>query len=258
MTNLALITGASSGLGREFARIHAAKGGDLIITARRAAQLDALKRELEAAHGVAVHVLTADLSKASEAEALYASVKAIGTPDVLINNAGIGGGGEHLGRDLSAELGMIELNVTSLVTLTHHIAKDMVARGSGQILNVGSTAGFIPGPMQAIYFATKAFVNSYSQALAQELDGKGVTVTVLTPGYVETEFADAAALRDTAMVKQGGASAPAVAKIGYDAMQRGTLVAFNDWKLKAMFNWIIPFLPRKMLLKFAQQSQSAA
>lgn len=258
MTNLALITGASSGLGREFARIHAAKGGDLIITARRAAQLDALKKELEAAHGITVHVLTADLSKPGEADVLYTQVAAVGTPDILINNAGIGGGGKHLDRDLSAEHAMIELNVSSLVTLTHRIAKDMVARGSGKILNVGSTAGFLPGPMQAIYFATKAFVNSYSQALAQELEGTGVTVTVLTPGYVETEFADAGNLRDTAMVKQGGASAHDVSKIGYDAMMRGTLVAFNDWKLKAMFNWVIPFLPRKTLLKFAQQSQSAA
>ena len=151
---------------------------------------------------------------------------------------------------------MVDLNVKSLVSLTHLFGADMVAQGGGKILQVGSTAGFVPGPNQAVYFATKAFVNSFSQAVDQELRKKGVTSTVLCPGYVETGFASAADLQGTEMVKSGGATPDSVAKIGYDAMLKGKLVAINELKLKVMLEWIAPLLPRRMMLKNVEKSQS--
>lgn len=257
MSNTALITGASSGIGKELARYHASLGGDLILTARREAELNTLKAELETAHGIAAHVFTLDLGAAGGADAL---IKAVGDAglrvDVLINNAGFGGHGVHIERDIANEQAMIDLNISSLVTLTHAFGGQMAAQGGGKILNVGSTAGFIPGPNQAVYFATKAFVNSFSQAIDQELNAQGVTCTVLAPGYVETEFAQAANLEGTQMVSAGGATAASVAKHGYDAMLAGKLVTINDPKLSFMLNWLTPLLPRRMVLKMIQKTQS--
>lgn len=257
MANTALITGASSGIGYEFARYHASKGGDLVITARRRDPLEALKAELEGKHGVTVHVIVLDLGAPGGADKLYEAVKELGVDiKVLINNAGFGGHGIFVERDAAAEQAMIDLNISALVRLTHRIANDMVASGGGKILNVGSTAGFAPGPNQAIYFATKAFVNSFSQAIDQELRDKGVTSTVLAPGYVETEFAKAANLEGTNMVKGGGASAADVAKHGYDAMMGGELLTINNKRLSFMLNWIVPLMPRRLALKTIAQSQS--
>lgn len=257
MSNTALITGASSGIGQELARYHAALGGDLILTARRAALLDALKTELEAKHGITAHVFALDLGAKDGAEALIKAVGDAGlTVDILINNAGFGGNGIHIERARATELAMIDLNISALVTLTHAFGGQMVANGGGKILNVGSTAGFIPGPNHAVYFATKAFVNSFSQAIDQELRDKGVTCTVLAPGYVETEFAQAAKLENTEMVKAGGATAASVAKHGYDAMLAGKLVTINDTKLNFLLNWITPLLPRRAVLKMIQKTQT--
>ena len=256
MTNTALITGASAGIGTEFARYHASLGGDLVITARRKATLTALKKELETAHGVKVHVIPADLGKPGGAKTLYDAVKKVGIQiDILINNAGFGEQGLHTDHDLSRELGMIDLNIKSLVELSHSFARDMIAQGGGKILNVGSTAGMMPGPNQAVYFATKAFVNSYSQAIDEELRDKGITCTALVPGYVETEFAAVAGLEGVPMAKNG-ATASSVAKVGYDGMLKGKLVVFNELKLKIALNWIIPFLPRRMVLLMMRKMQS--
>lgn len=257
MSNTALITGASSGIGMEFARYHAAKGGDVIVTARREDTLNALKSELEQKHGVKVHVFALDLGAEGGAEALYQQVKAAGLKvDILINNAGFGGQGVHIDRPLKDELGMIDLNVKALVALTHLAAADMVAQGGGKILQVGSTAGFMPGPNQAVYFATKAFVKSFSEAIDQELRPRGVTSTVLAPGYVETEFAQAANLEGTKLVSGGGKTPASVAKHGYDAMMRGDLVTVNERGLGFMVNWVIPFLPRRQVLKMVQNMQA--
>ncbi|MEM6461000.1 MAG: SDR family oxidoreductase [Pseudomonadota bacterium] len=257
MSNTALITGASSGIGKEFARYHAAKGGDLILVARREDALNALKAELEAAHKITAHVHALDLGTDGAPEALFETVKADGHQvDILINNAGFGGHGVHIDRDLSAEQAMIDLNIKALVALTHHFAKDMAARGNGKILNVGSTAGFMPGPQQAVYFATKAFVNSYSQAIDQELRDKGVTCSVLAPGYVETEFAQAANLEGAGFIKNGGANAKDVAQFGYDEMMRGALVSINERRLSFMLNWLTPLFPRRLVLNMVDKMQS--
>ena len=257
MSDIALVTGASSGIGEELARLHAAKGGDVILVARREDQLNALKAEIEGEHGVAAHVIAMDLGAPDAAKALYDKVRAAGLDvDVLINNAGFGGQGRFIERDLSRDLAMIDLNVQTLVSLCHLFGADMAARGAGRILNVGSTAGFMPGPLQATYFATKAFVNSFSQALDQELRPQGVTVTVLAPGYVKTEFAQVADLEGTGLVAQGGASARSVARHGYDAMRRGELITVNETMLGLMVNWVIPVAPRRMVLKMVEKMQT--
>ncbi|QUJ76998.1 SDR family oxidoreductase [Sulfitobacter albidus] len=256
MANLALITGASSGIGAEFARYHARRGGDVILTARSADKLDALAEELREAHGITAHVFAVDLGAPGGADDLAAKVDAAGLEvEILINNAGFGGQGAHVDRDLDDERAMIDLNVTALVTLCHHFGGRMAARGKGRILNVSSTAGFMPGPLQAIYFATKAFVKSFSEALDQELRPKGVTVTLLAPGYVETGFADRADLHGTGLVKGGGKSAKSVAKHGYDAMRRGALVTVNEGPLGFMVDWVIPLLPRRAVLKMVERMQ---
>lgn len=255
MSNTALITGASAGIGAEFARYHASRGGDLIITARRADALNALKAELEAAHGISVTVIACDLGAADGAETIYRATK--GTRiDVLINNAGFGGHGKFIERPLLSDLGMIDLNVKALVSLCHKIGNDMAANGGGRILNVSSSAAHMPGPLQATYFATKAFVSSFSIALAEELSDKGVTVTALEPGYVETEFAATANLEGTALTKSG-ATAASVAKCGYDAMLAGRYTAVNDWKLAVQLK-LMPLLPMNLKLKFIRKMQEKA
>jgi hypothetical protein len=256
MPQTALITGASSGIGAEFARYHARKGGDLVLTARSEGKLRALAAELEAAHGITAHVFALDLGAADGAQALIAKIAEAGlTIDILINNAGFGGQGRHIDRSLAEELSMIDLNVKALVTLCHHFSREMALRARGRILNVGSTAGFMPGPLQAVYFATKSFVQSFSQALDQEMRPQGVTVTLLAPGYVRTGFADRADLHGTNLVKGGGKSAASVAKHGYDAMSRGVLVTVNEGPLGFMVNWIIPLLPRRAALAMIERMQ---
>jgi short-subunit dehydrogenase len=257
MTNLALITGASSGIGREFARIHAQRGGHLIIVARRKDQLEALKSELEAAHRVSVRVIAADLTDAAAVKDLCDSLRGQRI-EVLINNAGFGGQGSHVDRELEKELSMVDLNVKALVTLCHDIGGQMAQRGEGRILNVGSTAGMMPGPMQNVYFATKAFVRSYSMALAEELRSSGVTVTVLAPGYVETEFADTADLRGTPLVKGGGKTPKSVATFGYDQMMAGRLHVINEGMLSFALNWVIPLMPHRLVLGIARRMQTKA
>ncbi len=250
---LALITGASAGIGKEFARYHAGLGGDVIIVARREEALHKLAAELVSKHGVKAHVFAADLGTVEGTTALYNAVKAKGHDiDILINNAGFGFHGLFQEADLSRNLAMVDLNIKSLVTLTHLVLQDMVAKRSGKILHVGSTAGMIPGPFQATYHATKAFVNSFSLALSEELRDKGITSTVLTPGPVATEFFDVADMKDAKGVQGKMPSAASVAKIGYDGMMAGKLVVFNDPKLRFLLEWVVPFLPRKMVLKIGR------
>ena len=257
MPNTALITGASSGIGRAFAQYHAEKGGDLIITARRATELDTLKAGIVTAHDVTVTSIPLDLGTSDGPQQLYDAVKATGhNVDILINNAGFGGHGTFVERPLTDDLAMIDLNIKSLVALTHLVAQDMVIQGGGKILNVSSTAAYMPGPLQATYFATKAYVSSFSQALAEELKDKGVTVTALEPGYVDTEFAARANLAGTQLVSGKAATPYSVAKYGYDAMERAALRAINDRGLRFMMNWIMPWLPRKIVLRIVRKMQA--
>ncbi|WP_439102612.1 SDR family NAD(P)-dependent oxidoreductase [Congregibacter sp.] len=254
MTNTALITGASAGIGEELARVHAENGGDLVLVARRKARLESLANELRADHGVQVHVIVADLEKSGAAKKLMAQVDALGVAiDVLINNAGFGGHGKFHESGLERDQRMMQLNMVALTELSYYFAQGMVERGQGRILNVGSSAGFLPGPLQAVYYASKAYVNSFSQAIANELQGTGVTVTVLCPGPVATEFQAAGDL-DGVKGFDLAADARSVAECGYRAMERGELLAINDRKIRVFLEGLLPFLPRKGVLWMSRKS----
>jgi hypothetical protein len=174
----AVVTGASSGIGAELARIHAAHGGSLVMIARRREKLEALKAELEKTYGIAAYVLVQDLTEAGAAQQVHDHVRSLGLAvDVLVNNAGFGYWGPFHEQDWSVNEAMIKVNILALAALTRVFVPDMVARGHGRVLNVASMAGFVPGPLHAVYYASKAFVVSFSEALANELAGTGVTVT---------------------------------------------------------------------------------
>jgi short-subunit dehydrogenase len=257
MTKLALVTGASEGIGKSLARYHAKKGGDLIITARHKDSLDATKAEIEEEFGVKVHVITSDLSQVDGAQKLYDEVKKQQLEiDYLINNAGFGGQGSILERKLEDDVNMIMVNVVAYVTLTHLFAKEMADRRGGKILSVGSIAGFMPGPNQAVYYASKAFINSFSQAVNQELKSKGVTATVVCPGLVDTALISKAGLDQTKVTMVGTSTAESVARIGYDAMIAEKLVTFDEYRTLFLFEYVVPFLPRRLVLALAQYMQA--
>lgn len=217
-----VVTGASSGLGASFARLAAQDGHDVVLVARRREQLEQLAAQLTAEHGVETHVIAQDLSAPGGAEAVWNEIVQRGiTVDQLINNAGVGTNGAFATADTERELAMVSLNVNALVHLTKLALPGMIERKSGRILNVSSTAGFLPGPFMAGYYATKAFVTSFSQALSYELKGSGVTVTVLCPGPTATEFAGTAGVAGSRLFAMGTMTADKVAKLGYRGMQRG-------------------------------------
>lgn len=250
----ALITGASSGIGMELAKIHASEGGHLVLVARGEDVLNTLKTELESSYGVNVTVLAEDLSVPGAARRVFDRAQQAGVEvDILINNAGFGGHGQFYQRNLEAEHSMMQVNMIALTELTHLFVQPMVKKQRGKILNVSSTASFIPGPLQAVYYATKAFVTSFSQALAEELKDLNISVTALCPGAVKTGFAKAGDLEGVEIFKRGK-SAQSVAQCGYDAMQKGELLAFNEGGLKFLLNWVIPFLPRRVILSMSRQS----
>ncbi|MBF0803409.1 MULTISPECIES: SDR family oxidoreductase [unclassified Neisseria] len=254
MKHTALITGASNGIGLELARIHAERGGGLVLVARSQNKLEQLAQELRTQYGSNVTVIAQDLAAPQAAQAVFAQTEQAGIQvDILINNAGFGGHGRFFERELAKEQQMIQLNITALTELTHLYLQDMVARRSGKILNVSSTASFMPGPLQAVYYASKAYVTSFSQALAEEVREFGVTVTALCPGAVATGFVDAGGLQDVGAWKNAK-SAQSVAEYGYRAMEKGELVAFNEGKLKFALEWIIPLLPRKTVLKMSRKA----
>ena len=257
-THTALITGASNGIGLELARIHANRGGNLVIVARSEDKLQTLKNELQSQYGVSVEVIAADLSKKGAAKTIYDQTDSLGlTVDVLINNAGFGGHALFHEQDESVINSMMQVNMAALTELTRLYLSGMVARKTGKILNVSSTASFLPGPLQAVYYATKAYVTSFSQAIAEEVKDSGVTVTALCPGAVATGFVEAGNL-DGVDVWKNAKTPESVAQCGYKAMEKGQLVAFNEGGLKFMLEWLIPFLPRKAVLKMSRQSMEKA
>lgn len=257
MKNTALITGASSGIGKELARIHAAKGGDLILVARRIELLNSLKEELVEKYKVTVQVIQKDLSVLGSSQAVYDEVTQNGWQvDYLFNNAGFGGKGAFLDRDLEADVEMVRLNVMALLKLTHLFGKDMKARGKGKILQTASTAGFLPGPYQNTYFATKAFVVSHTQGLAHELKGTGVTVTALCPGPVDTEFAQVAGFGGSQMF-DGAASAYKTALKGYNSMEKGKVICISDFKFTFLIKGLLPFMPSSITAAIIAKMQQS-
>lgn len=222
MKQTALITGASAGLGRDFARLFAADGHDVILVARRRDRLEELAGELTQAHGTTATVIDADLAQPDAARRIHEEVERRGLAvDFLVNNAGFGGTGAFAETAEGRDAGMIQVNVTALVELTHQFLPAMVQRGRGRVLNIGSTAGFQPGPFMATYYASKAFVNSFTEALAFELNGTGVTATLSCPGATETEFAGHAGNAESLLFRLGAANSATVAHGAYRAMMAG-------------------------------------
>jgi hypothetical protein len=249
----ALITGASSGIGAELARLCAAGGYDVVLVARQQAALDKLASALSREHGVSARALVADLAEPAAARAVFASAGAV---DILINNAGFGLRGAYSETDWEAEARMIRVNVTALAHLTKLYLPGMIARRSGRILNVASTAAFVPGPFMAVYYASKAFALSFSLAVANEAEGTGVTVTALCPGPTRTNFFEAGGIGKTNLGKVPSMSAAEVARAGYDAMMEGKpeviAGARNRWTIRGA-----RFLPRPMLAKIARRLNSS-
>jgi hypothetical protein len=253
MKNVALITGASSGIGKELARIHASRGGDMVIVARREKELKELKNELEANYKVKVKVIAKDLSKPEAASEIYQAVISDNIRvEYLINNAGFGGHGAFHERKWTNNEAMINVNIMSLTALTRMFLPDMVRTNSGKILNVSSTAGFIPGPFQAVYNATKAYVNSFSQAIAEELRDTNITVTALCPSATETGFQSASNMEGIEIFKKAD-SAYDVALGGYNAMMKGKLMEFSRTGDGLALKFVLPLLPAKSVLKISKR-----
>jgi uncharacterized protein len=253
----ALITGASSGIGEALTRALAAEHHDLVLVARSEPALRHLADELTTAHGVAVQVVAADLSLAGAAAALVAALDGRHI-DVLVNNAGFGDYGPFHESDPAKVSQMIALNVATLTDLTRALLPSMVASGSGRVLNVASTAAFMPGPLMAVYYATKAYVLSFSEAIADELRDTGVTVTALCPGPVATGFQAGADMGQSKLVKgKQLMTADECARLAITGMNKGKPVVITGTmnKLQAMSP---RFLPRRMVPSMVRKAQAPA
>ena len=258
MQSWTLITGASEGLGVEFARIAAREGRNLILTARSEDKLNALADELRGQAGDIV-VIRADLNELTQAEDLWQQASAHRRIDVLANNAGLGSHGDFAdGQNWSREVTSINVNITALSYLMKMAVSHMRGHGGGRIMNVASVAGFMPGPNMAVYHATKAYVLSLSEAVAEELRGSGVTVTAVCPGATATSFFDAADMHGVALLKMGHTmSARKVAEIGWAGTMKGRRVVVTGL-LNKLFafsprlapRWMTTFITSKVMGKF--------
>jgi short-subunit dehydrogenase len=245
--SVALITGASAGLGEQFAHLFARDGHDVVLVSRSQARLEAIAERLRF-HQVKTHVLAEDLSKPGAAARVFERVKAKGLEvGYLVNNAGYGSTGPFLDLPVEGEVEMVELNCATLLELCHRFGQPMRERKAGRILNIASTAGFQPGPFMATYYATKAFVVSFSEALAHELQGSGVTVTCHCPGATATEFAGRAGNDKSRLFQRPGVAKPEdVAAHAYEAMMQGEVLSVHG-----LLNWVamqsVRFSPRAVI-----------
>jgi len=245
----ALITGASSGIGLELARIFAREGYRVVLIARNQKRLEQIAQELRPAEAQAIAI---DLSLPDAPEEIFRTVPKV---DVLVNNAGFGLFGKFVEKGLAEELNMMQLNMTALVALTRLYLPAMVAAGGGKIMNVASTAAFQPGPLMAIYYATKAFVLSFSEAIANELEGTGVVVTALCPGPTTSDFQERAKMQNSGLVKgRKMMDARTVAEAGYRGMMAGRTIVIPGLGNK-MLAQSIRFSPRSMVTKIVRRMQ---
>lgn len=252
MRRTALITGASSGLGIEFAKIHAAKGDNLVLVARSKDKMNLLKTEIEKRHDITVYVIGCDLSNQNAPKSVYDELTAQKIQvDYLINNAGFGDFGMYTQCNWAKQLEMINVNITSLAHLTRLFLPYMVKNKYGRILNVASTAAFQPGPTMSVYFASKAFVLSFSEAIANELSATGVSVTALCPGATATSFKTTAMLDSSNLFKGKVADSKEVAEFGYKAMMKGKTVAVHGLINRIMAE-SVRFAPRKIVTAIAR------
>lgn len=249
----AVITGASSGIGYEFAKILAQKKYQLVLIARNLDKLNDIKQELEAKYGINVILIPADLSLENVAEGIVKEIKYRQlNVEILVNNAGFGYGGYYTQQTWDNEKDMIQVNIKGLSQLTKLILPLMLEKKKGMICNVASTAGFYPGPLMAVYYASKAYVVSYSEALANELKKTGVTVTCLCPGPTSTNFQAIAGVEKTRLFKMAKmATAKEVAEYGYKAMMDGKTIAIPGG-LNNFLLFISRFMTRKAIRNFVR------
>ena len=254
-----LVTGASMGIGVDLAECFAKEGYDLILTARSEAALRDVATRLAAAHGIKATSIAADLAVPGNGEKLAAEIAGREmTVDVLVNNAGYGLAGAFDGSDRASQLGMIDLNDRALVELTHIYWPRMLANKRGGILNVASTASFQPGPLMAIYYASKAFVLSFSEALWKEAEGTGVRVSCLCPGPTASNFRERAGTGKTRLSRTGTPMSSAiVAEMGYRGWQQNRRVVITGAR-NALMARLVPFLPRRTVLGLVHNLQSPA
>lgn len=241
----------------ELARVFARNGYDLLLVSRRAEALDAVAGRVEGEYGISAATLAVDLSLPESPQTVFDYCANEKMPvDVLVNNAGIGFGGEFGERDLNRQMDIIHVNISALTKLTGLFLPPMMLRRSGRILNVASTAAFQPGPLMAVYYASKAYVLNFSQALSEELRDTGVTVTALCPGPTKTEFAAAAEIENTRLFSSVVANAASVAEFGYQATMEGRRVAIPGMmnKIVAQSNRIAP---RSLVTKFVRMLQES-
>ena len=245
----ALITGASGGIGLELARVFAREGFDLVLVARNQKRLQEIAQELKS---VRVRVLVNDLSRPEAPDEVFAAVP---TVDVLVNNAGFGVFGKFAENSLADELNVMQLNMAALVALTKLYLPGMLAAKSGRICNVASTAAFQPGPLMAIYYATKAFVLSFSEAIANELKGTGVTVTALCPGPTVSGFQERAKMEDSGLVKgKKIMDARTVAEVGYKGLMAGKTIVIPGFKNNLLAR-SVGMMPRSVVTQTVRKMQ---
>jgi short-subunit dehydrogenase len=248
------VTGASGGIGLELAKVLAREGFDLVLVARRKDELEKLAKAIEKEHSISTTVIAKDLGDPAAPVALFKELK--DTPiDVLVNNAGFGAFGKFWEIEGDRDIQQVQLNVTALTHLTRLFLKPMVERKRGRILNVASTAGFQPGPLMAVYYATKAFVLSFSEAIAVELQGTGVTVTALCPGPTESGFQQAASMQESGLFKSlPVADSKSVAEAGVAGMLKGTVIVVPGLmnKIGIQAN---RFAPRAIVRKVVKRMQ---
>lgn len=259
----ALVTGASAGIGEELAKRFAADGYDLVLVARDRARLERVGEALKAQHGIRYHAIAADLTDPAAPEQVFHAVRKAGVQvEALVNNAGFGLYGSFVRTDahgdateMKRELEMIQVNVTALTHLTKRFLPEMVERGRGRVLNVASTAAFQPGPLMAVYYASKAYVLSFGEALSVELRGTGVTVTTLCPGPTRTEFQKTASMEDSRLFSTPMVmTAEEVAAAGYRAMQRGKPLVIPG-AINGLMAQATRLVPRSLAARMAMMAQ---
>jgi uncharacterized protein len=252
----ALITGASGGIGYEFAKLFAQNGYNLVLVARGEKKLRELAQGLEQAHTISAHVIAKDLTDPASPKELYADLQnASITVDILVNNAGFATYGLFAEIDMDKELQMMQLNMVTLTYLTKLFLRDMLKRQKGKILNVASTAAFQPGPLMAVYYASKAYVLSFSEALSNETQGTGVSVTALCPGPTESGFQARANMEDSKLVSSGSLMNTAtVARIGYQALMNQQPVVVPG-QMNRLLTLLPKFLPRKLVSQLVRNAQ---
>ena len=254
-----LITGASGGIGEGFAHCAAGDGHPLILVARNEAELHRVRGVIGARYAVPVTVIASDLGQAGACERLARELEARGiTPGIVVNNAGFGLIGKAAALDREEQLGMIDLNIRALTDLTLRYLPEMIASGSGGVINVASVAGFLPGPNMAVYFATKAFVISLTDALSAETRGKGITLTALCPGPVETGFQARAGMKNVRGLSRSTLpSAQAVADAGWRGFKEGERVVIPG-ALNKLTAYGLRGAPRRLILPFIRRAMAAS